>query len=379
MKGKYSMKIAILKEKAPGETRVAITPDVAKLFVRDGFEVCVEKNAGLSAGFLDSQYIDAGAKVSGVPLEIVSDADLILKVQPTPLDDKISELNFAKKGAAIVALMSPYNNTFLAQTYAEKGLTALAMELVPRITKAQSMDALSSQSNLAGYRAVIEAYYYFKRAIPMFMTAAGTVTAAKVLVLGAGVAGLQAIATAKRLGSIVYAYDVRAAAKEQVESVGAKFVEVEGAKNFEGKGGYAGEVTKDHMKKQEELIAEYAKKVDIIISTAQIPGKPAPKLITKAMVASMAPGAVIVDLATSTGGNVDGSVKDQVVDVGNVKIIGNSNLAMSVPYDASRLYAKNLYNLVMHAFADGKLKTEDEIVSKMLLAHKGKEMGGIVG
>lgn len=377
------MKIAILKEKALGETRVAITPDVAKLFVRDGFEICVEKNAGAAAGFLDAQYLDAGAKVSGVPLEIVSDADLILKVQPTPLEDKINELNFAKKGAAIIALMSPYNNTFLAQTYAEKGLTALAMELVPRITKAQSMDALSSQSNLAGYRAVIEAAYYFKRAVPMFMTAAGTVTAAKVLVLGAGVAGLQAIATAKRLGSIVYAYDVRAAAKEQVESVGARFIQVEnsgdGAGNFEGKGGYAGEVTKDHMKKQEELIAEYAKKVDIIISTAQIPGKPAPKLITKAMVASMSPGSVIVDLATSTGGNVDGSVKDQIVDVGNVKIIGNSNLAMSVPYDASRLYAKNLYNLVMHAFVDGKLKAEDEIVSKMLLAYKGKEMGGIVG
>ena len=373
------MKIAILKEKASGETRVAITPDVAKLFIRDGFEVCIEKNAGLSAGFLDAQYADAGAKISAVPLEIVSDADLILKVQPTPIEDKINELNFAKKGAVIIALMSPYNNTFLAQNYAEKGLTALAMELVPRITKAQSMDALSSQSNLAGYRAVIEATYYFKRAVPMFMTAAGTVTAAKVLVLGAGVAGLQAIATAKRLGSIVYSYDVRAAAKEQVESVGAKFIQVEGSKSFDGKGGYAGEVTKDYMKKQEELIAEYAKKVDIIISTAQIPGKPAPKLITKAMVASMVPGSIIVDLATSTGGNVDGSVRDQMVDIGNVKIIGNSNLAMSVPYDASRLYAKNLYNFVTHAFADGKLKAEDEIVSKMLLAHKGKEMGGIVG
>lgn len=373
------MKIAILKEKALGETRVAITPDVAKLFIRDGFEICVEKNAGLSAGFLDAQYIEAGAKMSSVPLEIVSDADLILKVQPTPLDDKVSELNFAKKGATIIALMSPYNNAFLAQTYAEKGLTALAMELVPRITKAQSMDALSSQSNLAGYRSVIEASYYFKRAIPMFMTAAGTVTAAKILVLGAGVAGLQAIATAKRLGSIVYAYDVRASSKEQVESVGARFIEIEGAKNFEGKGGYAGEVTKEYMKKQEELIAEYAKKMDIIISTAQIPGKPAPKLISKAMVASMAHGSVIIDMATSTGGNVEGSIKDQIIEIGHVKIIGNSNLAMNAPYDASRLYAKNLYNLVMHAFADGKLKTEDEIVSKMILAHKGKEMGGIVG
>jgi len=379
LKKHHSMKIAILKEKALGETRVAITPDVAKRFVRDGFEVYIEKNAGLMAGFLDDQYVDAGAKVSGVPLEIVSDADVILKVQPTPLDDKINEIAFAKKGATIIAFLSPYNNKFLSQTYAEQGLTALAMELVPRVTKAQSMDALSSQSNLAGYRAVIEASYYFKRAVPMFMTAAGTVTAAKVLVLGAGVAGLQAAATAKRLGSIVYAYDIRAVAKEQVESVGAKFIQLEDAKNFESKGGYAGEVTQEYMKKQEELIAEYVKKVDIVISTAQIPGKAAPKLITKAMVASMAPGSVIVDLATSTGGNVDGSEKDQIVDVGNVKIIGHSNLAMSVPSDASKLYARNLYNLVIHAFADGKLKVEDEIVSKMLLSYKGKEMGGIVG
>ena len=373
------MKIAVLKEKASGETRVAVTPDVAKLYIRDGFDVLVEKNAGIHAGFLDSQYLDAGATISAVPLEIVSDADIILKVQPTPAEDKISEVEFAKKGAVLIGLLSPYSNKFLPQTYAEKGISALAMELVPRITKAQGMDALSSQSNLAGYRAVIEAAYHFKRATPMFMTAAGTITAAKVLVLGAGVAGLQAIATAKRLGAIVYAYDVRAASKEQVESVGAKFIEVEGSGAFEAKGGYAGEVTKDYMKKQEEVIAEYAKKVDIIISTAQIPGKPAPKLITKAMVASMNPGSVLVDLATSTGGNIEGSVKDKIADVGNVTIIGNSNLAISVPYDASRLYAKNLYNLVTHSFADGKLKAEDEIVSKMLLAHKGKVMGIMVG
>lgn len=373
------MKIAVLKEKVPGETRVAITPDVAKLLARDGFDIWIEKGAGANAGFSDSQYNESGAKVSNVPLEIVSDADLILKVQPTPLDDKVNELHFAKKGATIIALMSPYNNTFLSQTYAEKGLTALAMELVPRITKAQSMDALSSQSNLAGYRSVIEASFLFKRSIPMFMTAAGTITASKVLVLGAGVAGLQAIATAKRLGAIVYAYDVRAAAKEQVESVGAKFVQIDGAQNFESKGGYAGEVTKDHAQKQEELIAEYVKKVDIIISTAQIPGKPAPKLVTKSMVASMTAGSVIVDLATSSGGNVEGSVKDQIVEIGEVNIIGHSNLAMNVPYDASKLYAKNLYNLVKHAFVDGKLKAEDEIVSKMLLSYKGKEMGGILG
>lgn len=376
---KHSMKIAVLKEKASGETRVAVTPDVVKLYIRDGFEVLVEKNAGMQAGFLDNMYIDAGAKISSVPLEIVSDADIILKVQPTPTEDKINEVEFAKKGAVIIGLLSPYSNKFLPQSYAEKGISALAMELVPRITKAQSMDALSSQSNLAGYRAVVEAAYHFKRATPMFMTAAGTITAAKVLVLGAGVAGLQAIATAKRLGAIVYAYDVRVSSKEQVESVGAKFIEVEHSDAFDGKGGYASEVTKDYMKKQEEIIAQYSKKVDIIISTAQIPGKPAPKLISKAMITAMNPGSVLVDLATSTGGNIEGSIKDQTVDIANVKIIGTANLAMNVAYDASRLYAKNLYNLVTHSFAEGKLKSEDEIVSKMLLAHKGKVMGIMVG
>ncbi|MEY3196871.1 MAG: transhydrogenase subunit alpha part 1 [Pseudomonadota bacterium] len=365
------MKIAILKEKAHDETRVAITPDVAKSFINAGFEVLLEKDAGIKAGFTNDSYKESGVQISNIPLEIVSDADIILKVQPTPPEDKINEIEFAKKGAVIIGLLSPYTNQFLPQTYAEKGLTAIAMELVPRITKAQTMDALSSQSNLAGYRAVIEAGYYFKRSIPMFMTSAGTVAAAKVLVLGAGVAGLQAMATAKRLGAVVFGYDIRAASKEQVESVGAKFIQI-GETNFETKGGYASEVTKEYLKNQEEVLAEYASKVDIIISTAQIPGKQAPKLISKAMVASMNPGSVIVDLATSTGGNIEGSVKDQVVDLGPATIIGYSNLATNIPYDASRLYAKNLYNFIMHAFTDKKLNAEDEIVSKMLLAHKGK-------
>ncbi len=373
------MKIAVLKEKAPGEARVAVTPDVVALFIKAGFTISIEKNAGVSAGFTDEAYKAAGATVSAVPLELATDADIILKLQPTPMEDKVNELEFAKKGTVIIGFLSPYNNKFLTQTYAEKNLTALAMELVPRITKAQSMDALSSQSNLAGYRAVIEAAYHFKRGMPMLMTAAGTVAAARVLVLGAGVAGLQAIATAKRLGGVVSAYDVRAASKEQVESVGAKFISIDGA-SFESKGGYATEVTsRDFLKQQGEVLAEHVKRSDIIITTAQIPGKPAPKLITREMIGTMGNGSVIVDMATSTGGNVDYSEKDKIIVQNGVTIIGYSNLATHIPYDSSKLYAKNLYNLVMHIFKDGKLNTNDEIVANMLLTHKGKILTTIIG
>ncbi len=372
------MKIAVLKEKAHGETRVAVTPDVASLFIKAGFSISVEHDAGSLAGFTDESYKAVGANISNVPLEIVSDADIILKIHPTPIEDKVNEIEFAKKGAAIIGFLSPYNNKFLTQTYAEKNITALAMELVPRITKAQSMDALSSQSNLAGYRAVIEAAYHFKRGFPMLMTAAGTVASAKVLVLGAGVAGLQAIATAKRLGAVVSAYDVRAAAKEQVESVGAKFIQVDD-ESFEGKGGYAAEVTKDYMRKQEQVLESHIKRSDIVITTAQIPGKEAPKLVTKEMIMSMNHGSIIVDMATSSGGNVAGSEKDRIIVQNGVSIIGYSNLATHIPYDSSRLYAKNLYNLVTHIFKDGKLNTEDEIVTNMLLTNKGKVLTTIIG
>jgi len=369
------MKIAVLKERAPYETRVALTPDTAKAFIKAGFTVSIEKDAGLISGFLDEEYVKAGAYVSGVPLEIVSDADIILKVQPTPASDKINELEFARQKAVIIGLLSPFANLQLIQNYAERKITALSMEMVPRTTKAQSMDALSSQSNLAGYRAVIEAAHHFGRAMPMMMTAAGTISPAKVLVLGAGVAGLQAIATAKRLGAAVSAYDVRAASKEQVESVGARFIsaaEVTTEVTAEGAGGYARELGAEQQQKQAELLAEYASKSDIIISTAQIPGKPAPKLITKEMVASMREGSVLVDLATSTGGNIEGSKRDEVVKVGGVTIIGYSSMATHIPSDSSRLYAKNLYTFVTHAFKDGKLNLNDEIVKAMLVSHGGK-------
>jgi NAD(P) transhydrogenase subunit alpha len=373
-----SMKIAILKEKAKSENRVAITPDIAKLFIKAGYKISIEKGAGDMAGFADREYEDAGCVVSTVPLEVVGDADIVLKVQPTPPSDKVREVEFAKKGAIVIGFLNNQNNRFIEQTYAEKQVTALSMELVPRITKAQNMDALSSQTNLAGYRAVIEAAYYFKKSFPMFMTAAGTVSSAKVLVLGAGVAGLQASATAKRLGAVVTAYDVRAAAKEQVESVGAKFISLEG-ETFEGDGGYAREVSVNSQQKQEALLGQYSKKSNIIITTAQIPGKPAPILITKDMVKNMDPGSVIVDMAAISGGNVEGTELGKIKQISGVTVIGLENLANNIPYDSSKLYAKNLYNLVMHMFKDKKLDVEDEVIKPMILTHKGKILTTKIG
>ena len=372
------MKIAILKEKAKSENRVAITPDIAKLFIKAGYKISIEKGAGDMAGFADREYEDAGCVVSTVPLEVVGDADIVLKVQPTPPSDKVREVEFAKKGAIVIGFLNNQNNRFIEQTYAEKQVTALSMELVPRITKAQNMDALSSQTNLAGYRAVIEAAYYFKKSFPMFMTAAGTVSSAKVLVLGAGVAGLQASATAKRLGAVVTAYDVRAAAKEQVESVGAKFISLEG-ETFEGDGGYAREVSVNSQQKQEALLGQYSKKSNIIITTAQIPGKPAPILITKDMVKNMDPGSVIVDMAAISGGNVEGTELGKIKQISGVTVIGLENLANNIPYDSSKLYAKNLYNLVMHMFKDKKLDVEDEVIKPMILTHKGKILTTKIG
>ena len=372
------MKIGVLKEKAKGELRVALTPDIATRFIKAGYEIAIEKGAGEQAGFLDKEYADLGVKVSSVPLEVISDADIILKVQPTPSDVKTGEIEFAKKDAVIIGFLSPYNNKFLTQAYAEKNITSLAMELIPRATLAQSMDALSSQSNLAGYRAVIEASYHFKKGMPMLMTAAGTVTAAKVLVLGAGIAGLQAIATAKRLGGVVTGYDVRAAAGEQVASLGGKFICVEG-ETLEGSSGYAAVGSEEFNRKQESLLREHVPKQNIIITTVQIPGKPAPQLLTKDMVNSMKTGSVIVDMATISGGNVEVSEKDKVVSYNDVTIIGNSNLANNISYDASRLYSKNLFNLVSHIFQNKKLNVDDAIVSKMLLTHKGKIISTIIG
>jgi NAD(P) transhydrogenase subunit alpha len=365
------MKIAVLKERTSGENRVALTPESAKAFIKDGFSIWCEKSAGLAAGYSDAEYIASGVNISSVPLEITSDADIIIKVQPSPLSDEINELSFAKQKAVIIGLLSPFANMQLIQKYAEANITSLAMELVPRITKAQIMDSLSSQSNLAGYRAVIEAAYHFNMAFPMMMTSAGTISPTKVLVLGAGVAGLQAVATAKRLGAVVSAYDVRAASKEQVESVGGKFLSI-GNDDFASASGYARELSAEYQQRQVDLLSENAAKNDIIITTAQIPGKPAPSLITSKMLELMRPGSVIVDLSTATGGNVEGSVRDQVVKKNGITIIGYSNLASHIAHDSSKLYAKNLYNFVSHAFKGGKLNITDEIVKAMLLTHNGK-------
>ena len=366
------MKIVALKEKVKHETRVAITPEVASLLVKKGFAVTVEKDIGAYAGFLDEEYIAVGAKISSVPLEIISDADIILKVQPSPVSDKYSELEFAKKGAVIIGLLSPYLNHEYIKAAAKKNLTSFAMELVPRITKAQNMDALSSQSNLVGYRAVIEASYHYTKAFPMMMTAAGTVSPCKTLILGIGVAGLQAIATAKRLGSVVAGYDVRSATKEQVESLGAKFVSPELQEDLQDKSGDAGESSESYKAKQEEFLAKIIKNYDIVITTAQIPGKKAPLLVTDKMLKSMKHGSIIVDIATATGGNVEGSELDKIITKHGVTIIGLSNLAAKIATDSSKLYSKNLYNFLNYALQDGKLNIDDELVKSMLVTKDGK-------
>lgn len=366
------MKIVALKEKVKHETRVAITPEVANLLVKKGFTVTVEKNIGAYAGFLDEEYIAVGAKISAVPLEIISDADIILKVQPSPVSDKYSELEFAKKGTVIIGLLSPYLNHEYIKAAAKKNLTSFAMELVPRITKAQNIDALSSQSNLVGYRAVIEASYHYTKAFPMMMTAAGTVSPCKTLVLGIGVAGLQAIATAKRLGSVVAGYDVRSATKEQVESLGAKFVSPELQEDLQDKSGYASESSESYKAKQEEFLAKIIKNYNIVITTAQIPGKKAPLLVTDKMLQSMKYGSIIVDIATATGGNVEGSELDEIITKHGVTIIGLSNLAAKIATDSSKLYSKNLYNFLNYALQDDKLNMDDELVQSMLVTKDGK-------
>ncbi len=364
------MRIAVARETDSNEPRVAATPETVKKFKALGAEVVVARGAGNASGLLDADYEAAGATISDNP---VKDADLVLKVRrPTP-----AELADYKRGALVVAIMDPYGNDAALKQMADAGVTAVAMELMPRITRAQSMDVLSSQANLAGYRAVIDAAAEYGRALPMMMTAAGTVPAAKVFIMGVGVAGLQAIATARRLGAVVTATDVRPATKEQVESLGAKFLAVEDEefKNAQTAGGYAKEMSKEYQAKQAALTAEHIKKQDIVITTALIPGRPAPRLITAAMVASMRPGSVIVDLAVERGGNVEGAVAGQVVVVGGVKIVGHLNMPGRLAASASSLYAKNLLTFV-ETLIDKKEKRlavnwDDELVKATVLTRDG--------
>ena len=364
------MKIAIAAEVDQAEPRVAATPETVKKLIALGAEVAVVPGAGIKSGILDADYAAAGAAMTK---NAPQGADVVLKVR-RPTEDEVKSY---KKGALVIAIMDPFGNDAALKAMADAGVTAFAMELMPRITRAQSMDVLSSQANLAGYRAVIDASAEYGRAFPMMMTAAGTVPAARVFIMGVGVAGLQAIATARRLGAVVTATDVRPATKEQVESLGAKFLAVEDEefKNAQTAGGYAKEMSKEYQAKQAELVAEHIKKQDVVITTALIPGRPAPRLVTKDMVASMKPGSVIVDLAVERGGNVEGVKSGQVAEVGGVKIVGFNNMAGRLAASASALYAKNLLTF-LDILVDKKEKKlavnwDDEIVKATALTRDG--------
>ncbi|GAB4517407.1 MAG: Re/Si-specific NAD(P)(+) transhydrogenase subunit alpha [Parvularculaceae bacterium] len=366
------MKIAVPKETERLETRVAATPETVRKFESLGLSVFVQRGAGEAAHFSDADYEAAGATLVEGAEDLYADADLVLKVRP-PAKSHIAKM---KPGAVLVAMLNPTENPDLA-AYAKAGVVACAMELMPRITRAQSMDVLSSQSNLAGYKAVIDAAAQFGRALPMMMTAAGTIAPAKVFVMGAGVAGLQAIATARRLGAVVSATDVRMAAKEQVESLGATFVMVDSdeMREAETKAGYAKEMSEDFKRAQAALVAEHIKKQDIVVTTALIPGRPAPELISAEMVADMKPGSIIIDLAAERGGNCALTAPGETVDAGGVTIMGPLNLAGRLAADASSLYARNLFNFVSPLYDKdaGRLKLDwdDEIVKGVALTRDG--------
>ncbi|HEY8963206.1 MAG TPA: Re/Si-specific NAD(P)(+) transhydrogenase subunit alpha [Alphaproteobacteria bacterium] len=368
------MTIAVLKETAQGEGRVAATPDTVKKYVSMGASVQVQTGAGLGASLSDDAFTAAGATIAKDANTTVKGADVVLCVQRPDIDT----LERLEKGAILVGLLSPYQFTDAVPRFERTGASAVSLELVPRITRAQSMDVLSSQANLAGYRAVIEGAAAFGRAFPMMMTAAGTVAPAKVFVMGAGVAGLQAIATARRLGAVVSATDVRPAAKEQVQSLGASFVMVENeeTKAAETSGGYAKEMSEDYKRQQAALVAETIKKQDIVITTALIPGRPAPILVTEDMVKSMKPGSVIVDLAVEAGGNCPLSERGKIVEKHGVKIIGYHNLTSHIAVDASALYAKNVLNILTLMFdKEAKkfvFKFDDDIIKGVTLMHDGK-------
>ena len=366
-----ALRIAVMKERAPGESRVALTPETAKKFAALGATVAIEQGAGLGASITDDAYLEAGAEV-GTSADVISGADIVLGVQaPDPM-----QLTGAKPGAWVAATFDPFRNGELVAAYAAAGLEALSMEFMPRITRAQSMDVLSSQSNLAGYKAVLTAANTYGRAFPMMMTAAGTVQAAKVFVMGVGVAGLQAIATAKRLGAQVSATDVRSATREQIQSLGAKPIFVENVAGIEGEGsgGYATEMSEEYQKAQAELVSAHIAKQDIVITTALIPGRSAPRLISDGQIAGMKPGSVIFDLAVAQGGNVEGSAPDQTVEKHGVKIVGYANTANHLAADASALFARNLYNF-LSAFWDketGRPVLDEEIGDAVRLTKDNK-------
>ena len=379
------MKISIPKENRAGETRVAASPEVVKKFTAMGFEVTIESGAGLNSGFTDEIFKNAGAKIASDTKSTLENADIVFKIQRLmTASDEINEISMCKKDAMVLAHMSALSTKKDSEEYAKASLTTFAMDLMPRISRAQSMDVLSSQSNLSGYQAVIKGASNYNSAFPMMMTAAGTVAPAKVFIMGVGVAGLQAIATAKRMGAIVTAYDVRAATKEQVESLGGKFliVDEEAMKEAETSGGYAKEMTEEYKKKEQEVIKNHIKDQDIVITTALIPGRPAPKLVTAEMVGLIKTGSVVVDLAAEMGGNCDLTKRNEVVDVSGVKIVGYDNLPGELPKDASTLFAKNLLNFLSpHVNSESKsleLDWEDETVKNTLVTKGGSIVSEIV-
>ena len=358
------MKIGSIKENLENEQRIAITPDIIKKYKSLEFKIFLPKEYGAHLGISDKEFINEGAEILESDDKVLEESNALL--QMNLMNDEISKkLN---NGQYIIGVLNPYANKDQLQKLVEKKVNCFSLELLPRITRAQSMDILSSQANLAGYKAVVDSFAYYQKAIPMMMTAAGTIPAAKVLIVGAGVAGLQAIATAKRMGAVVYATDVRLASKEQVESLGGKFLTVEGAENLETEGGYAKEATDEFKKKQEDLIKETLKKIDIVVCTALIPGKKAPLIIKKNMIEAMQSGSVIYDLAASQGGNSELTKVDEIVDHNGVKIMGESNILNKLPNSASNLYAKNIFNFVSNLYdKDTKsfsINLEDEIIEK---------------
>jgi NAD(P) transhydrogenase subunit alpha len=383
------LKVLIAKEWIRGEARVAATPETVKRLIKEGLEVVVEPGAGEAAYLLDERYQNAGARLTTDLAAEWATADAVFKVSPLGANpqlgksgaDKADEAAVLKPRALVISFLQPYRNLPMVKTLVAGKITALAMELVPRITRAQSMDALSSQANIAGYKAVLLAASHLGKYFPMLMTAAGTIPPAKVVIMGAGVAGLQAVATAKRLGAVVWVSDVRPVVKEQVESLGGKFIDLPPLptqESGEGQGGYAKEMSKDFLARQQAIIQEHITTADVVITTALIPGKPAPRLVTADMVRAMRPGSVIVDLAAEQGGNCELTAPDQAVSKHGVAILGYTNLPSTMPLDASTLYARNVLELALLVFKGGKLNLDldDEIIKGVLLTHDGQIIHG---
>ena len=361
------MHLVSINENKEIEKRIALTPEIAKKYIDIGFKLSLPKNYGNHLGFNDEHYKALGVSFLESEKEIINNADIIIQLG-LPKDDKLS---LFKENQTLVGSLNTFSNKKKLDDLKKKNINCFSLELLPRITRAQSMDILSSQANLAGYKAVIEAFQVYEKAIPMMMTAAGTIPAAKVLVVGAGVAGLQAIATAKRMGAVVFATDVRMASKEQVESLGGKFLTVEGSENLETEGGYAKEASEDFKKKQEDLLSETLKKIDIVVCTALIPGKKAPLIIKDEMIKNMQSGSIIYDLAAVQGGNTAFTQADKIIEKNGVKIMGESNILNKLPISASSLYAKNMFNFVDNLFDKQNkkinIKLEDEIIEKTLI------------